>query len=414
MQRLPHIASRAETAPRQRKRHIGRLHLFPTSSHNFTHAQTGLQKHPNSDIIEWLISGNSIGREASILDYAAILADWTSRRGLSGDEAGIAGILADAFSPYCTVETDPLQNVIARMGEGDGPLVMIAAHQDEIGLMASFVEEDGSIRLRRVGGVDPRILPGARVWVHAEGGVLPGVIGALPPHLLDADARKRNYQLDDLFVDLGLPADQAIEKVPAGTLIALHGPLTRLANGRLASKTMDDRAGIAVMLRAAQLLSGRRFRARVAFVAASQEEVGSLGARTAAYALNPDLAVAIDVTHGQMPGCDPDSTYPLDTVVATAGPYIHPILYRHLMDTAKAEHVAIQKSFSSRDTSTDADEMQITRSGVPAVLLELPLKYMHTTVETLSEDTLEEAARLLAAFITGLDEKEAVWLCLKD
>lgn len=348
------------------------------------------------------------------MDYAAILADWTQRRGLSGDEAGAAVAIAEAFAPYGTVETDALGNVITRMGDGSGPRVMIAAHQDEIGLMATVVEEDGSIRMRRVGGVDPRILPGARVWVHAEGGILPGVVGALPPHLLSTEARSKNYVLDDLFVDVGLPAEEVAQRVLPGTIIALYGPLTRLANGRLSSKTMDDRAGVAVMLRAAQLLQNRRFNAQVYFVSASQEEVGSFGAKTAAYALKPDIGIAIDVTHAQMPGCDPDTTFPLDTVVTTAGPFIHPKLHQYMLDVAQAEHVTIKRSFSTSDTATDADEMQVAQAGVPTVLLELPLRYMHTTVETLSGDTLEEAARLLAAFITGLDEKEAGWLCLRD
>jgi len=272
------------------------------------------------------------------------------------------------------------------------------------------MEEDGALRFTGVGGTDLRTVPNARVIVHAPDGPLPGVIGALPPHLLTAKDIDKMYKWEDLYIDVGLPSERVRDAVPAGTMVSLDGSVVRLQNGRISSKALDDRAGIAVMLRAAQLLSNRKYISHVTFVAASQEEVGSRGIHTAAYALNPDIAVAIDVTLAKMAKEEP-GTFPLDTVVATAGPFIHPKLHQYLLDTAKAEHVAIQRDFASSGTGTDADDLQVTHSGVPTVLIELPLSYMHTPVEVLCESTLEEAARLLTAFITGLDEKEEGWLC---
>jgi endoglucanase len=344
------------------------------------------------------------------MDYLALLKDWTRQPGVSGNEgAGAAQAIADSFSPYCAVETDVLQNVVASLGEG-ALSVLVTAHQDEIGLMTTVVEDDGAIRVTRVGGADPRTLYASRVWVHADGGDLLGVVGATIPFLLGPDAIKRNYELDDLYIDVGLPAQTVRERVPAGTLVTLDGESIALANGRIASKSLDDRVGVAAMLRAAELLSKRKIHSRVHFAATAQEEVGAYGAMTAAHRLSPDLAIVLDVTIGQTHGVD-ERAHPLDSLTATAGPFIHPGLHQLLLDTAKAEHVTVERAFAGRWTGTDTDTIQTAREGIPCVLLGLPVLNMHTPIETVSRDTIEEAGRLLAAFIAKLDEKEAGWLC---
>jgi endoglucanase len=348
------------------------------------------------------------------VDILALLKDWTGSFGPSGNEGEAARAIADAFAAYCRIETDALQNVIATMGEGN-PRVMITAHTDEIAMISTVVEDDGAIRFARVNGIDPRTLPGARVWVHAEAdGVrepLLGVVGALPPHLLQADKQGKNYPMDEMYIDVGLSAEAARDKVAPGTLITLDGEPLQLKNNRIACKTLDDRAGIVVMLRAAEILSERKFKGQVSFVAASQEEMSGGGAETAAYKVNPDCALAIDMTLGKGHAQDSDDTFPLDTVVAAIGPYIHRKLNQYLLDTAQEEHVSIQKEYASRSTSTNADDIQISREGIPVALLSVPTLYMHTPVEVAALDTLEEAARLVAAFVAGLSRKEEGWLC---
>ncbi len=344
-------------------------------------------------------------------DLSAFLSGITAIRGISGDEAPVAQAIAETFRPLCDdVSIDVMSSVIARMGSS-GPRVMLVAHLDEIGLMATLVEEDGAIRFTRNGGVDPRILPGSRVVVHTEEGPMPGVVGALPPHLLSAEDRKKNYEMSKLYVDIGFSAEKVQALVHPGTPIALYGPQRALENRRYASKTIDDRGGVAMMLRTAELLQKRPLAAQVFFVSASQEEVGSRGATTAAFALNPDIGIAIDVTHGEMPGCDPDQVHPLDKVVMTEGPNIHPKLHKRLMDLAKEIRVDAESSICAGATWTDADPLQISRAGVPTALIEIPLKYMHTTVETVSMDVIEESARLLAEFIARLDARWEEWLC---
>ncbi|MCL1795576.1 MAG: M42 family peptidase [Clostridia bacterium] len=337
-------------------------------------------------------------------DLSVFLGEITALRGISGDESPVSSAVAEAFQHFCDeVTIDAMQSVTARIGKA-GPRVMITAHLDEIGMIATIVEDDGAVRFGRVGGVDPRILPGSRVTVHTDDGPLSGVIGALPPHLLSAEDKKTNYKMEALFVDLGLPAARVKEIVHAGTQITLNGPLTALENGRCAAKTIDDRGGVAVMLRLAELLQNRIVPCQLFLVSAVQEEVGGLGAATSAYSLRPDIAVAIDVTHAEMPGCEPDDVFPLDKVVLTEGPNIHPKLHAHLLALAQKHRVDAQTAVCAHVTWTDAASLQIARAGVPTALIEIPLKYMHTTVETVSIGVIEESARLLAAFVTELSD----------
>ena len=341
-----------------------------------------------------------------LLSVYEFLKEMTATRGISGDEAPVAKKIAGAFRPLCDeVTVDAMQNVVARLG-AQGPRVMIAAHLDEIGLMVSQIEEDGCLRVTSVGGVDPRILPAGRVTVYTQEGPMPGVIGAIAPHLLTAEDRTKNYKMQDLYVDMGLPESRVRQLVHPGTQVALYGPVRALKNGRYASKTVDDRGCVAIMLRAAELLKNTKIGVQALFVATSQEEVGSYGAHTVAWALDPDLGIAIDVTHGEMPGCEPGQTHPLGKVVLSQGPYIDRKLHRRLTELCKKLRIDYETSVAPRNTWTDADDIQIARAGVPTALIELPLKYMHTTVETFCADTLEEAARLLAALLAQLGEEE--------
>ena len=229
----------------------------------------------------------------------------------------------------------------------------------------------------------PRILPASTVTVHATGAEdgtvkLLGVVGATPPHLLSDADRKNNYKREDLFVDLGLPVEKVRALVRVGDLITLNGPATRLLNDRCASKTMDDRACVACLLEAAERLQKLNHICDIYFVATSQEEVGSKGAEVAAYTIDPDLAVALDVTHATIPASRPDTTVPLDAPAATYGPFVQHKLLDRLKDTARSHGVKLNTELAARATYTDLDNIQVARCGVPCVLIDLPLKYMHT------------------------------------
>jgi len=345
------------------------------------------------------------------MDILSYLREACGKHGPSGYEREVSAWLAEKFRPLCdSVEIDPLYNVIAvkKATHGRGkPAVMLCAHQDEIALMVADILPDGALRMGQVGGVDPRILPASTVTVHCRGETgetarLQGVVGAKPPHLQDGE--KQSYKREDLFVDLGLPAETVRERVHVGDLITLNGETAELMNGRVAGKTMDDRACVGVMLDAAERLQGFRHEADVYFVCASQEEVGGRGARAATHTVNPDLAVVLDVSHAPIPQSKPDSTIPFDAPAATYGPFVQHKLLERLTKTAARHGIKLNTEHAEGPTYTDTDSVQVGREGVPCVLIDLPLKYMHTAVELLDMNALSECGRLLAHFVAELDE----------
>ncbi|NLC32225.1 MAG: M42 family metallopeptidase, partial [Clostridiales bacterium] len=241
-----------------------------------------------------------------------------------------------------------------------------------------------------------------RVNVYGKQKLL-GVIGAKAPHLLSEEDRKNNYKREGLYIDLGLPADRVRELVHIGDLVTLEARFISLKNKRFATKTADDRACVAILLRAMELLQSVKHQADLYFVATCQEEIGSFGAAMSAFAIDPDYGVALDVCHAKTPGAPELGTKSLDSLAASMGPFINPMLRRKLMEVAESQNIEVQTAVVSRTTSTDADSINIQRNGIPTVLLELPLKYMHTTVELFDMHTLEEGARLLASFAAAVD-----------
>ncbi len=336
------------------------------------------------------------------MDIARFLSEATVLPGLPGREAKVAEYIAAQFEPLADdVRMDVMHNVMARHGQG-GPRILLAAHQDEIGLVVSRIEKDGALRLTRSGGVDPRILPASEVVVWTKGGPMMGIVGAKAPHLLTDDERKKNTELKDLFVDMGMAGGRVRETVRIGDMVTLTGAFQQLASGCAASKTMDDRAGVACMLCALEELTHLRARAETYFVATGQEEIGAGGALTAAYSIAPDIGIAIDVTHGEGPGTGKFDALPLDKVAVGKGPSLHAELTRRLQEAARKHKVDIAVEISDGHTWTDADAVGFVREGVPCVLVSIPLKYMHTTVETLKLDTIREAGRLIAHFIDDI------------
>ena len=335
----------------------------------------------------------------------------TALPGVTGNERVAAEYIAEAFRPFVDeVQITPLNCVIAHK-KGPGPKVMICAHLDEIGMMVAKIEKDGALRLQRVGGVDPRVLPGMRVRVYAKDGVLTGVVGHKPAHLQTPAEKDGNYTFDTLFVDLGLPADEVKKLVRVGDSVCFEARYVELMNGQVACKTADDRGCVAIMLGAAERLVRMRHEADLYFVATCQEEIGSYGAMTAGFEVYPDFGVAFDVCHATTPGAPPLSTSKPESLVASKGPFLHPYLESKLEEAAKENGVELQTAIDASDTATDADELALVRDGVPTVLLSLPLKYMHTNVETFDMHALTEGARLLAEYLASVQKswEEALW-----
>lgn len=336
------------------------------------------------------------------MDITAFLKEVTALPGLPGYETAAADCIEKHIAPFADeIRRDKQGSVVAKLGSS-GPKVLVCAHQDEIGMIVLKIEDDGCLRLHRMGGVDPRILPAHDVLVYTKNGPIPGVIGAKPPHLTKPAERSKAIGWEDVYVDIGLSPEQAKAQVRVGDLVALVSPLTELAGGHLSSKTMDNRASVAAMIVCAEELSHRNTPAQAFLCASSQEEVGSKGAMASSYDVEPDFGIAIDVTFGEAPGCDRFEAFPLDKPTVAIGPIPHAALTKRLRQTAKRIGVQLSCEIVPGGTGTDANAMQISRAGMPVVLISIPLRYMHTSVETLQQNTIWEAGRLMAAFIDDI------------
>ena len=217
--------------------------------------------------------------------------------------------------------------------------------------------------------------------------------------MLTSEDREKALKLEDLYVDVGYQAGEVRARVRVGDMVVMLAPSLRLANGCMAGKTMDDRASVAAMLVAAELLSQRSVPAETYFVSTTQEEIGSVGAKSAAFRLKPDLAIVIDVTHGEGPGTGKWEAYPVNKVTVAHGPNIQPKLEKIAVEAAKENGVDTVMEVCTGVTATDACETQTAAGGVPSLLLSIPLKYMHTSVELLKLDTVRETGRLIALVI---------------
>lgn len=336
------------------------------------------------------------------MDLEKLIREMTHRPGVSGNEAGVGEYIAEKFRPLVdSVRTDAMQNVIAQVGR-EGPRVLVSAHQDEIGMVVTKIEDDGSVRIYRNGGVDPRILPGMEVEIQAHRGAVYGVISHKPALLQTPEEQKKAVGFDELFVDVGYNAEQTRKLVRIGDPVVMLAEPQLLADGAMASKTMDDRASVAAMMLAAEELRRMKVRAQVCFVASTQEEVGCYGANAAAYGVDPDWAIAIDVTHGEGPGTEKFQAHPLDKITIERGPLIHRALGRKLESTADRYRIPYEIAPGGGMTWTDADAIQKVRGGIPTVLLSIPLRYMHTTVETLRLDVVRDAGHLMAMMIADM------------
>lgn len=335
-------------------------------------------------------------------------------RGISGFEYRISDKIADLFKPYADkVRKDTLGNVIAvkRCGRENAKKIMIEAHTDEIGLMVSGIDKNGFLTFVPVGGVDKRILPASEVTVHGKKD-LKGVIGAKPPHLQNAGEGKKSSEISDMAVDVGMSEEEVRSLVSVGDSITFSQSVGVMAGGQFSGKTLDDRAGVAAIITVMKNLTRIKTDADVYAVAAVQEEIGLRGAKTAAYGVEPDIAVSIDVCHGITPDNSKNAFEVGEGTVISIGPNIHPKLFERLKRTAEEHHLSVQYDVDGGDTGTDAWAIQVSRMGVPTALLSIPLKYMHTSVETLCVSDVKMTAELLTYFIQNIGEDTEEWLCL--
>jgi endoglucanase len=329
--------------------------------------------------------------------------------GPSGYEQAPAAVFREAAAAFAEVTFDTVGSTVARVaGTGGGPSVAVVGHIDEIGLIVHHIDDDGFLWFTGVGGWDPIILVGQRVEVSTRSGRIPGVVGKKPIHLMRDEDRKKVPQLKDLHIDIGAGGgEEARALVRIGDVAVIATEPVELPGNRFASRSFDNRLGCYVALEAARLVAEAGDAPGDVFaVAVAQEEITFGGARTTAYSLQPDIAIVVDVTFAtDQPGIDEKELgrhrFGSGGVI-NRGSTTDPQVFDLLHDAGEAEGIPFTVSASARATGTDADAFHISRGGIPTGVVSVPLRYMHSPVEMVQLDDVENAARLIAAFARRL------------
>jgi endoglucanase len=353
------------------------------------------------------------------MNITTLLKQLSQTPGISGHEAEIRAVVLNEWGHWADeTRVDKVGNALAIRRGTDRPVagrrpdstaaprrsIMLATHMDEIGLMVAGVKH-GFIHLVELGDTDPRILPGQEVIVHGRRD-LPGLVASTPPHLLKAAERSKVVPLDQLWIDVGLPARQVERLVSIGDLISLRRSVIELKNGLLAGKAFDNRASVAAVAVCLEQLQQVQHRWDVLAVATVQEETSLLGAATSAFALQPDVAIAIDVTFATQHNAAGVETFALDKgPTISIGPNMHPGMVQGLRDASRRLEQDARLEPLTGDSSTDGWAIQVAREGIPTGIVAIPIRSMHTPVETVAIKDVERTGRLLADFIRGLDEE---------
>lgn len=322
----------------------------------------------------------------------------------SGYEQPAQKIWKEYAGQYADVTIDYHGNAVGVVNQEGSPRIMFAGHCDEIGFMVRYIDDKGYLYFGAIGGFDESIIPGRRVTIHTSDGPVPGVIGKAPIHLMRPDDRKKASEIRDLWIDIG-----AKDKKEADKLVSIGDPVTyiddfmELKTGLAVARAFDDRIGSFVVAEVLRLLKGsKKLTAAVHSVSTVQEEIGLRGAKTSAHGVNPNVGIATDVTFAtDQPGVDPKLVGDIKIgggPVIARGPNINPRVFDLLVETAKKNKIPHQIEGIPRGTGTDANAIQLTRAGVAAGLVSIPVRYMHTPVETLDLGDAENAAKLMAAF----------------
>lgn len=278
--------------------------------------------------------------------------------------------------------------------------ILLDAHIDEIGLIVTAIDEKGYLKFDRCGGVDRRLLAAQRVTVHGRRELL-GIIGSKPPHLESREEAGKLPALDEMFIDIGFSKEEAEAIVAPGDRITFCSPFVELPNGRISSKALDDRCGVAAILEALELTKGEELPVNVAVQFSGREETGGQGAAIAAYRLTPDIGIAVDVSFAASPDTKERETGKMgEGVMIGYAAALDKGLSDRLVRLAKAEEIPHQiEVMGGKSTGTNADEIVVTKGGVKGATLSIPQLFMHTPIEVVQLSDIEATARLIAAFL---------------
>ena len=339
------------------------------------------------------------------MDIAELIIQMSTPPGPAGFETRAAEIAEGFLKPYMDeVWKDVLGNVIGvkRCGAENAPKLLLDAHVDEIGLIVTGIE-DGFLRFATLGGVDSRVLPAAEVKILCDPPVM-GVVATMPPHVLKKDEMEKAVKIDGLFIDVGLSKEDAERKIPLGTPAVFNTTAQMLGESMICGRALDDRAGFAAIIRALELIGYAKLNVDLYIMASAQEEVGTRGAKTGAFSIDPDYSIVIDVGHAQTPDLKSGDGLDLNSVAIAVGPNMNRAFTDKIIKTAEAHEIKHQIEVIARgESGTNARSIQISREGVATALLSIPLKYMHTPVEVISVSAAEDTARLICEAVKSME-----------
>lgn len=334
---------------------------------------------------------------------------------VAGFEKDGAEKVANLFREHCDqVTIDKFFNVICtKKGSGKTPKkILITAHIDEIGFIVNSIDDKGFLGISNVGGIDSKILLAQEVIIHGRQNII-GIIGATPPHLLKPEEANKAAKIRDLCVDTGFCGDELRKIVSVGDIVSLKTRFCKLSNQYASGKAMDNRASITCMLEILQLMKNYKHENDLVFSTSAQEETYLTGIMTASYAVKPDAAVVIDVCHGDIPDLSKDvSSTPGKGPEISIGPNLHPKMVNKLIEFGKDYGIPFQKMVEPGDTGTEAWATQVSENGIPTVLLSIPVRYMHTAIETVNLEDIKYTARLVAEFTKLRSDELMEVICL--
>ena len=329
------------------------------------------------------------------MNTAQILKKLTSAVAVSGAEENITKILKDVLAPYGEVSVDSMNNVICTFGSGYH--FLLDAHLDEIGMIVRGISDDGFLKVAPVGGIDRRMLLGSEVSVWGKEELF-GVISTLPPHLQNDDEKKAP-EFDDISIDIGMTKGEAEKLVSPGDRVTFRRNFNELYGTRISSSVLDDRCGVAAIILALDEL--KDINAKITVLFSSQEEVGTRGAKTGAFAKNVDEAIAVDVSFGYTPSCKKSECGELGKgPMIGFSPILNSEMSKKLVSVAEKNSINYQHEvMGGGHTGTNADVITVTESGIKTALISIPEKYMHSPIEIIDTDDVENTAKLIAAYI---------------
>lgn len=345
------------------------------------------------------------------MDTKQMLLEFSALTGVSGTEGEAACYGEKLLEQYGDVSISPLGSVICTVSQPgeDGVHIMLDAHIDEIGMTVSSIEESGFLRVGETRSVDNRGLLASPVFVHTQKGQVAGVICSIPPHLTKSG--EKNKKTGEIYIDIGADNKAEAEKlVSLGDRVTIKSFPRGLLNGVVSGKALDDRAGCVALVKTLEYLNlgNSLLGCGLTVVFSSMEEVGHQGAKTAAFEINPTHAVAVDVSYAHTPQSAKEKCGEMKKgPMIGFAPILNADISKRLRTLSEESGIPYQYEVMSGRTGTNADVIAVSRAGVKTACISIPLKYMHTPVETVAVEDVENTARLLAAFIRDLERQAA-------